>query len=393
MARRAKNWLKQLEKYVEDTEAPRDYWLWGGIYTLCSALQRKVWIPYGLDTIYPNLFLLIVAPPGERKAGPPTLAKKILQDIQVPVSVDSSSKRALTKELHEIAKTESFDWKGKRRSMASIAVISKELSSLLAVDPKGMIEVLTDLYDPHDIWKYKTSDKGEDTLFNVCVTCFFVTTQSWLAKNLPSEAIGGGFTSRFAMVHRGDWHKDVPWPEEPSKTIYETLRHDLLMVNNLVGPFEVPPETKKVFNDWYGTIKDRKKTLSDPRMLGFLNRMHVIALKVAMGLHVAYSDKLILTSDDIGQAITLVDNCVKSGSEALGGQGENILGHMTDVLRMNIASLGVTTQKELLSSHWRNLNSTQLEEIMVTLEAMGHIKRVFRTDKGDHEIRWVKKTK
>jgi len=391
LARRAENWLKHLEKYVEDTEAPRDYWLWGGIHTICSALQRKVWIPYGMDNIYPNLYLLIVAPPGERKGGPPTLSKKLLQSIQVPVSVDSSSKRALTKELAEIAKTESFDWKGKRRSMASISVISKELSSILAVDPKGMIEVLTDLYDSHDIWKYKTSDKGEDTLFNVCVSCFFVTTQTWLARNLPSEAIGGGFTSRFAMVHKAGFYKDVPWPSEPPKAVFEDLKHDLLLINNLVGPFEIPPETKKLFNSWYRGIKEKKKNLNDPRMLGFLNRMHVIALKVAMGLRVAYSDELIITPDDIGRATILVDSCIQSGSEALGGHGDNLLGPQIDALRVAIASLGVTYQKELVASHWRNLNPSQLEEVLITLEAMGHVKRTFIPTKSDYEIKWLKK--
>jgi hypothetical protein len=52
-----------------------------------------------------------------------------------------------------------------------VALISKELSSFMAVNPKEMIEVLTDLFDSHDVWEYKTSEKGTDKLYGVCVNC------------------------------------------------------------------------------------------------------------------------------------------------------------------------------------------------------------------------------
>lgn len=388
MARKNKDWLKALYNYVEDTEAPRDYWLWSGIFTIAATLQRRVWIQYGLENIYPNIYVLVVAPPGERKGAPPTLAKKFLEKIEIPVSVDSSSKRAITEELAEIAKREYFNYDGKPRSMASMAVVSKELSSLLAVDPKGIIEVLTDLYDSHDQWKYKTSKSGEDFLYNVCVSCFLVTTQTWLVNNLPAEAIGGGFTSRFAIVHDAEFYKLVYWPPEPPKQLYNDLITDLVEIRNLVGEFKIDPIAKEVFRQWYEKIPERKKGIQDPRMIPFMNRVHVIALKTAMALRVSYSNDLIITPDDIGRSIDLVDRCVSSGSKALGGHGKSTHGPDVDIIRTHIKTLGSVWFKELLSVFYRNLNKTELMEVVETIEAMGAIKKVPRPEKNDYELIW-----
>ncbi|MCP3684349.1 MAG: DUF3987 domain-containing protein, partial [bacterium] len=193
--RRCKNWLKSLASYVEETESPRNFWLWSGIFTLGASVQRKIWFPFGLDNLYPNLYLMIVAEPGVcRKGAPVGLAKKMLYDIESPVFADSPTKRAMTKAMHELSRTSHFTYQDKQKAQCPLALISKELSSFLAVDPKAMIEILTDLFDSHDEWKYETSGEGHDSLFGLCVSCLFASTPSWIAANLPEEAIGGGFT-------------------------------------------------------------------------------------------------------------------------------------------------------------------------------------------------------
>lgn len=391
--RKLENWLNSLREYVEDTEAPRTYWYWSGIFTICAALQRKVWIPYGLENIYPNLYLLVVAPPGERKGLPPTIAKKFLEKIQIPVAVDSSSKRALTEELAETAKTESFLWEGKPRSMATLAVISKEMSSLLAVDPKGIIEVLTDLFDSHDVWKYKTSGKGEDFLYNVCVSCFVATTPTWFMNNLPVEAIGGGYTSRHIIISGGERYKLIPWPNAPDEELEKRLISDLLHINSLVGQFRIDPVAEQIFTDWYNKTPARIKAMKDERILGFLNRMHVIVLKVAMALHVSYSDDLIINPDDMGRAMDSVDASIPMASYALGGHGRSKLGPDVERVTRQIRMMGKTTLKQLLIMNRTDLSLTELKEVLATIEAMGKIRQLHDTELQDVKIGWVKEDK
>ena len=71
MSRLCSDWIKTLGQYVEHTESPRQFWIWAGISTIASALQRKVWLPFGMETIYPCLYIMLVAHPGECRKGPP----------------------------------------------------------------------------------------------------------------------------------------------------------------------------------------------------------------------------------------------------------------------------------------------------------------------------------
>ncbi len=369
--RKLTNWLTGLREYVVETEAPRDFWLWGGIFTLCATLQRRVWLPYGLEPIYPNIYVLLVAPPGKcRKAGPPTLAKKMLKKVSIPVSIDSFSKRDFTKELAELYKTEHFTINGKLKPQTPIALISKEMSDLLAVDPKGMIEVLTTLYDPHDEWEYGTSSQGHDKLYGVCVSCFIATTPVWFAANLPQEAIGGGFTSRFAIITGYDKYKRVPIPSIPDEGLYNRLLSDLSIVAMLAGEFSWTKESETFFKSWYKTLDDKVGETKDERLHSFIERMHVIAIKVAMAIHVSYSNELVLEVSDMEAATTLLETVLKTAGDALGGHGRSITSIDIELIMKQVKHRGSVTFNELLSVNYRNTNKPELLTVMETIVAM-----------------------
>ncbi len=374
--RKLENWLKSLLECVEDTEAPRLYWLWGGLLTISSALQRRVWIPYGIEDIFPNLYICIVARPGERKAAPISLAKKMLEEVYVPVSVDSSSKRALTEELVISSETQQFQHPdGKPRRMSTLAVISKELGSLLAVDKENMIIALTDLYDCHDSWKYKTSGKGQDFLYNVCLTLFAATTPRYIMNNLPPEAYAEGWASRVAWISERPMYKSVPWPKPFPSILYNKLIYDLHTINGLIGQFRITPEAKAIFDLWYAKIPERKAFLRDERLLGNLNRLHIQVLKVAMVLKVSQSNVLLVEPDQMGQAIDFAEELLATTTKAFGSSGYSRLGPMVDAVKMQVRILKETSVRELMQMNVRNLSKSELEEVLQTLEIMGEIER------------------
>ena len=391
--RKLNNWLKGLLEYVEDTEAPRLYWLWSGLFTISSALQRKVWINYGIENIYPNLYVCIVARPGEKKGAPIGFAKKILEQLQIPVAVDSTSKRALTKELVKSSETQVFKHPdGKPYRMSCLAIPSKELGSLLAIDKENMIIALTDLFDCHDIWKYNTSDKGNDHLPNVCCSFFAATTPRYIANNLPPEAFAEGFASRVAWVSERPMYKPVDWPAKLDPILYKNLLHDLHTINQLVGEFQVDPVARAVFKQWYDKIPERKRTIKDERLYGNLNRLHIIVLKTAMCLQVAESDELILPPDIVGRSIDLIEEIFSTTAQAFGGSGYGQLGPFVDQVRSQVNILGETTMKELMQMNYRNLSESQLKEVLSMLTTMGDVEMPLET-KGslDQVIRRIKK--
>uniref|UniRef100_A0A6H1ZBL3 Uncharacterized protein n=1 Tax=viral metagenome TaxID=1070528 RepID=A0A6H1ZBL3_9ZZZZ len=294
----------------------------------------------------------------------------MLKKAGIPVSIDSFSKRDFTKELAELYKTEHFTYNNEMRPQTPIALVSKEMSSLLAVDPKGMIEVLTDLFDSHEEWEYGTSGQGHDKLYGVCVSCFIATTPSWLASNLPQEAIGGGFTSRFAIITGYEKYKRVPIPPIPSEELYNKLLADLSIVAMLTGEFQWTKNSREFFMNWYKTLDEKVNETKDERLHSFIERMHAIALKVAMAIRVSYSNELIISLADIEASTELVETVLKTAGDALGGHGRSITSVDVELIMRQIKHRGQLTFNELLSINYRNTNKYELETVLDTIVAM-----------------------
>lgn len=385
-------WLKALYEYVEDTEAPRQFWFWAGLATISSVLQRKVYLPYGFERVYPNLYVMLIADPASRKGAPVKECEKFIKKLQVATSRDSCSKREFTKRLAAVVDTQKyFDttsgaWKGQ----SALTVISKELSSLLALDPKGMIEVLTDLFDCPDVWEYGTSGQGEDLLFNVCINMCVATTPVWFVENLPKEASGSGFTSRVIMIHDNEIYKAVPIPEytQRQEKIRLALEHDLEIISRLQGEFVWTPEGRAHFESWYRTIKQINRDCMDMRVKPFIGRLHIHVLKTAMALQVSESDELVLTADKLAQSIFLVNEILERLPEAFGGHGPSKTSLQLDQVKKQIQILKKVTFGDLLASNLRLTNRTELREIVDSLIAAGIVESAFQADSGKEILRW-----
>lgn len=321
---------------------------------------------------------MLVAPPGKcRKGAPLGLAKRMLTETNVPVSVDSLTKRALTKEMAQIAKESIFHWKGKPKVHCSIAVVSKELASLLAVDPKAMVDCLTDLYDSHDAWKYATSGEGYDFLYGVCVSCLLGTTPGWISENLPDLVIGGGLSSRIVIATGSEKYKRVTVPETPSESLYSDLLHDLTIISNLVGEFQWGDGAYELFDHWYQTKIDAYyKEIKDERVHSFIERIHIMVLKAAMALHVSSFNSLVLERNDVGRSIDILEDVLVTAGSAFAGHGRSRTS--TDVERLigQIRIAKVVTSQELLQMNYRNTNKTELAEVLGTIEGMGLVRVV-----------------
>lgn len=385
MPRQLENWIKSYMQYVEETETPRDFWFWGALFTITSAFQRKVWVPYGLQNVYPNLYLLIVGPPASRKGASPTLSKRLLEDISIEVSADSSSKRALTEALAEISGGQVFPYNGKNLAQSSMAIISKEMSSLLAVNPKEMVEVLTDLYDSHDVWKYQTSGKGHDHLYGVCVGSFIATTPSWINENLPTGSIGGGFTSRYVVVYGSEKYKRVPFPPAPDDTLYQALVHDLTTISTFIGPFSWEVSAHRCFENWYNGLDQKVRRMKDERFHYFMERMHFPVIKVAMALRAAYSNELTITLNDIEAAIELTEKTLIDAPKAFGGYGKSAMGPIIEKLTLQLRQVKEATFGELLSWNYRDVdNGSQLKSYLYSMQEMGQVE--MKVNKDSKEI-------
>ncbi len=299
------------------------------------------------------------------------------------------SKRHLTKRLASLSETEQFFYEGYKRGQAPLALPSKELSSFLAVDPKGMIEALTDLYDSHKKWDYGTSGKGEDFLRNLCISCLFATTPDWIANNLPEGSVGGGFTSRFILVSGAENYKDVSWPPPPDPKIYKRLKKDLERISHIVGEFKVEPEAREIYDKWYEKIRPWAESIGDARLYNNFSRVHVQAIKTAMLLHIARKDSLVIEAVDMKKALILIKDIYDHASEAFAGHGKSPLAVVMDRVIRTCRDFGTITAGRLLKLNYRDATKKTITEILENLEAMKMISIEHSEETRTTFVKWI----
>ena len=396
MSRQCSNWLLSLREYGEETETPHHFWTWAGMFTLSAALQRKVWTPFGQKKLFPNLYVMIIAPPGVARKSPPIrFARNILKELEIPVFVDSASKRAFTMDLDSIGKDSHFDYKTPEGPIVTLpqsplSCISPELSSFLAIDIKNMIEILTDIYDCDDTWTYKTAGKGEDTVLAPYVTCLFASTPSWIAGNLPSEAIGGGFTRRCVVVFGDEAKKQLSLPPPPPTKVYQALLQDLGHIKRIVGEFSWSSAAFEFYDAWYHTLKQKIGFVQDERIQPFLSEVHSIAIKTSMCAHVAKSDTLVIELDDMQLSIALLEKVIETAHQAFSSHGRSSSAIDTDRVMMQVKmfeSKGAS-EADLLRMNYRNTNRDELRGVLDTLDGMDKIVRKIDTTNGRERIYW-----
>lgn len=373
--RQLSDFITAVRELSSGTEAPDHFWVWSAIYTINAALERKVWLDFGMDRILPNLYIILSSPPGKcRKGGPIALSKRLLKAIKVNVSRDSTSKQALTMELADAVKTVTVN--GKPFQHSPIAILSKEFSSLLAVDPKAMIEFLTDGFDYHeDTWEYNTKHGREDKIYGPCISLFAATTPTYVANNIPYEAFGGGFFSRVVFVVGKEKKQRISLPQmsEEQRGLLEQLARDLHTISFLSGKFFWENAAFELYDTWYNGLDRFYEVVTDERFHGYLERMHIHALKVAMALSVSTSNNLVINEDHMRVAINLIEDRVSELPDAFGGLGRSDQSVNLHMLIEQISVVGQIKSSELLRQNWRNMNQMEFDMAIDALYKMDYI--------------------
>ena len=61
------DWISAYLKYTEETESPVSYHTWTAVSMIAGALQRKCYMQWGLETIYPNMYIVLVGSAGRSR--------------------------------------------------------------------------------------------------------------------------------------------------------------------------------------------------------------------------------------------------------------------------------------------------------------------------------------
>lgn len=318
MSRELDNWLNEFTANTKWGEAPEHLYFWVGIATIAAALRRQVWVDMGTFITYPNLYTLLVAPPGvvakstTVDLGFHHLLKKVPGIHFGPATV---TWQALYDSFAEIGE-EVVTPEGEVISQFALTIQSSEFGITLNPKDTEMIDQLTHIWDGREM-KKRTKKDGELLIPTPCLNLIACTTPSWIAENMPRYLIGGGLTSRMLFVYADEKARFIAYPQDHMPKDYkerrDRLTRDLERISKLTGPFVLTPDAKAWGQEWYERfLKTESKQLDKSLLGGYIARKQTLVHKVAMCIAVAISDRLVITRELLEYATRLITELEKA---------------------------------------------------------------------------------
>jgi hypothetical protein len=298
------DWLAGYMDYTSVTNSPDIYRKWAGIAILAGAMERKCWIRTSIGVLYPNLYLILVGPPGVGKSVMLRLVREFWLSLKgLKVAPSSITKASLIDSLQNASRhimrpnenpsTVHFN---------SLQIASSELGVLIPSYDTEFMHVLTDLYDC-DVYSEKRRTKDinieiKAPQLNLVAAC----TPNYLTSVMPEGAWDQGFASRILMIYSGEVKLvDLFSDEVHDDTAREALTKELIDRSSIYGKFSFSPEAAAAITEWR---KNGEQPLPDhPKLFNYCTRRTAHLLKLSMVSSISRSRDLIIELDDVQRAL------------------------------------------------------------------------------------------
>jgi len=365
--RKCKNWLLSFRDWtLPRSEAKETFIFWTGLFTLASAVRRRVYIPktvLGSWEVAPYLYVFFVAPAGKARK---TTTLSYVDDLLLNEMGIKKASAAMTQQALMKRIADSPD--------ASISICIGEFGTFYNPSKDVMIDFLTALFDGRKKHDSDTLSRGIEYAERPCINLLAATTPKWIAENLSESAIGGGFASRVIFIfedtvrrrkllyHIGADKVDFVKLEK----IYKDLFTDLLHISqNLEGEFTMTKEAEIFVDNWYHKYAD-KPTIPDPRLIGYHERKPAYVFKLAMLCHIAYSDELLINKGDFDQAIAILGQVEGKMLQTFQAIGKNPHTLDIDSIREFVESHDKGVDPNVLRKHFQYVATPKMLEELIT---------------------------
>lgn len=376
MGRLLPDWLTAYMAYTAESRSPDEFHLWTGIVTIAGAIRRKAFFNFDYFELFPNLYVVLVAPAGRcKKSTAMRIGRKLLSQVPgVNFTTDSTTRERLIVDLAA----------AHADGHSSMTAYASEFASLLTSSGMDMVTFLTDIYDCPTEWSHKTKMGGTNKIKAPWLNLFGGTTPDWMARSLPLDTVGIGLTSRIIFNYQDTprIRKAFPKLSDDQKKLGELLLKDLTTISLISGQYVFTPEAEQFYEAW--DLKNQsERSIDDPRLSGYYERKPMHVIKLAMILAASQRDETTMTKDDVVKSLELLDRLEPAMARTFSAVGKNPL--TLDIEQVLIALTEAKEEGisygELLGRFKHSVRKDELSEVLDTLQLIGNVKAV-STEKG-----------
>ncbi len=388
MSRQLEDFITAYLEYCKDTESPTNYHLWSAISAVGSALQRRVHLKWGVETIFPNLYVVLIGPSGRcRKGVALGILQDIIREVGIKYTAESITREALIRDLRE--SVESFDDSdGIIKYHCSLTAIAEELSIFLGQNDVKFLADLTDWYNCKPEWTYRTKGQGTDKIQGICFNLLGATAPDWLISILPKEAIGGGFTARVLFVVEEEKKQFIALPPAPNLDLRKKLINDLQKIYVMKGEYTFTSESLELYKHWYEN-ESGPSGLRDPKFESYNERRATHIRKLSMICSASRGSDLKIRENDFIRAKALLTSIEKKMPRVFRTLGKSKYSELTITVYEYIAKMKMCSASDILKKFYRDVDDYTLDIITKTLVRMKVVKQTTDTTKGETYYEWV----
>lgn len=370
---------------AKHTETPDRFIQWSAISVISGVMKRKFFLKDGLYTIYPNQYIVLVAPPGIGKG----TAIKFLWDMikeNSPFLANFIPDRATAPKILERLAN---GWNtapvmigqqivtGTKEHTCTI--LSTELSVLLGASEQ-MLDYLCEFWDKGE-FEYDTKNSGSSFVKEMAVSLMGATVPDFI-RNIDrdrSMSIKGGFTSRCLFIYEDKPARYLPDPppletNPVSAKLLQDIKTDLKWIASLPGgEFQWATDAKISFIRFLGNLRNTA-SIDDEATINFKSRIRAHVLKLAMVLAISRHDTLTIERIDMENSIAYVNGCLQTLEKIFRGSGESDLAVSTAYVKDYVERVGAASRKEMLKHLHRHMSHETLDRIIYTLTEIGYWK-------------------
>lgn len=247
----------------------------------------------------------------------------------------------------------------------SALIIAPEMSGLI----RRGLDVLGDLcalWDSTEYpYQYGTLSGKLRSIDRQCCSLFGGTTPKWIARHMPEDSSGEGFTRRVNYVY-----------EKKGRRVYHTVNgvagrdaivDDLRYIHtHIQGAFTFETQAEKIFHRIYD--ESEPDEFDDEAVEGYKTSKWVHCAKLAMVLSVSRNDARTITCDDLNQAEREVDRLIEDLPMVFRAVGEADLVEAADKVLQFVEAKGYATWPQIMKHTWKYVGSgDNLRTILTTL--------------------------
>lgn len=304
MVRKIQNWVAGFEELTAYTGSPARLRRWAGIACLAGALEQRVWVFTNNSALYPNLYTILVAPPGVGKSEAIKHLRKfwaVLKDHKIAAS--SVSKASLIDELADAQRVLIHPGRTPPTTeFHSLKVIASELTVFIPDYATDFMSVMTNIYDTEPFHERKRTAKLKIEIPRPQINFVAGTTPSSLVSLLPEGAWDQGFLSRTMLVYDAEVViQSLFAASRENKVLEAQLENDMKEIGNLYGEITFTPEAAAFIDSWH--MGGKLPVPDHPKLQHYLSRRTAHLLKLSQVACISHSNSLVITVEHIQQAM------------------------------------------------------------------------------------------